>query len=189
MKRIRGFGLVEMMIAVAIMAILLALAVPGFQTFVRNAQVRSAAEAMLAGMNLARTEALRRNTRVSFWTVTDLSASCARSASGASWVISLDDPAGRCNSAVSETVAPRLIQSRSGTDGSSNVSIRALSSAAASVSCMTFNGFGGLESDCASGSDPIANVVFASPNARTLELQVTSGGAIRMCDQAASADC
>jgi type IV fimbrial biogenesis protein FimT len=189
MKRSAGLGLIEMLIAVAIMAVLLALAMPGFQTFIRNTQVRTAAESIHAGLNLARTEALRRNARVSLWMVNATSASCARSSSGTSWVVSLDDPAGRCDAAHSETVAPRLIQSRSGSDGSGIVSVSAVDGATASAtSCITFNGFGSPESTCAGGGAPIARVIFTSATApsasRTLELRIINGGAIRLCDPA-----
>ena len=44
--RQRGFSLVELVIAVAIMGILLALALPSFSTYLRNVKLRSAAESL-----------------------------------------------------------------------------------------------------------------------------------------------
>lgn len=188
MKHSSGFTLVEMMIAIAIMAILLAIGMPAFQTFIQNIQIRTAAESMQAGLNLARTEALRRNARVSLWMVNGVSASCARSSSGTSWVVSFDNPAGLCNVASSETVAPRLIQSRAGSDGSSSVNVNAVDANGAGTSCITFNGFGSIESTCAGGGNPIEAITFRSATAPTttrgLDVQVTSGGAVRMCDPA-----
>jgi type IV fimbrial biogenesis protein FimT len=187
MKRQRGFTLVEMMVAVAIVAILMAVAVPNFQAFIRNTAIRSAAESMQAGLNLARSEALRRNARVTLWVVDSLAATCARSSSGNSWVVSFDNPAGACNAASSQTTAPRLIQSRAGSDGSTGVSVSALTAGATAASCITFNGFGGVESTCTGGGAPIGSIQFTSTGGRRLDIRVTSGGAIRQCDPSADA--
>lgn len=75
-----GFSLVEMLIVIAILTILMGLALPNFSVWTRNLQVRNAAESILTGIQKARTEALVRNTAVSFvlagdtsWTVTQVS--------------------------------------------------------------------------------------------------------------------
>lgn len=188
MKTRRGFTLVEMMISIAILAVLLGLAAPGFQTFIRNTQIRTTADSLQAGMQLARSEALRRNARVSFWLVSGIDAACARTAAGTSWVVSIDDPAGACNASSSSTVAPRLIQTRLGSDGSSGVTINAVTGALAptAASCITFNGFGTVESACSGGGAPIGRISVSStdsPNTtRDLQVRVASGGSIRMCD-------
>lgn len=187
MRRNDGFSLVELMIAVVLLGILAAIAMPSFSTFIRSAQIRTAAENLQAGLNLARAEALRRNARVSFWMVSNLTSSCTRGAAGTSWVVSLADPAGRCQIASSDTVAPQTIQSRSGNDGTSVVSVAATDSTNASTSCITFNGFGQVESACTGGGNPISKVVFTpavtTNRATILEVRVTRGGAIRMCKQ------
>lgn len=191
MKRQAGFTLVEMMVGVAVLAILLAVAVPSFQVFIRNTQIRTAAESMQAGLHLARSEALRRNARVTLWMVSTPDASCARSSSGTSWVVSIDDPASSCNAAASDTVAPRLIQLRAGADGSPNVTVGALNAAGAAADCVTFNGFGGVEAACA-GAAPIAAIALRSAGSlsgtRGLDVRVSSGGAIRQCDPNAGPD-
>lgn len=187
-----GFTLAEMMVTVAIMAVLLALAAPSFQTLIRNAKIRTTADSMQAGLQLARSEALRRNAHVSFWLVDSLGASCMRSASGTSWVVSFDNPAGACNAPSAENVAPRLVQSRSGGDGSTGVSVGAVNGGAtpAAASCITFNGFGSVEAACGGGT-PIGSIVIASAVAansyRSLELRISSGGAVRMCDPSVAA--
>ncbi len=192
MKRSDGFTLIEMIIVISILGIMVAIAMPSFSIFIQNAKIRTAAENMQAGLNLARAEALRRNARISLWMVNGLTASCARSATGASWVVSFADPAGTCNAASSESVAPRLIQSRSGSDGSGGINVSATDavSGGSATSCITFNGFGQVDSACTGGGNPIARVTFASsvsPNGtKPLEVRVTSGGAIRMCNPAAS---
>lgn len=60
-KRVQGFTLIELMVAVAILAILATLAVPSFNTFIANAQVRNAAEEIQNGLQQARGNAVLNN--------------------------------------------------------------------------------------------------------------------------------
>src|SRR5512134_2922210 len=59
-----GFTLIELMITIVILAILLYVALPNFAVWMQNTQIRTAGEAILNGMQLARTEAIRRNVNV-----------------------------------------------------------------------------------------------------------------------------
>ena len=59
-----GVSLVELMIGLAIIGFLLFLGVPQFSNFLQNTQIRNAAETTLAGLTLARAEAVRRNAPV-----------------------------------------------------------------------------------------------------------------------------
>lgn len=56
----RGFTLIELMVTVALVAIMLALAVPSMTTFMRNAELTSFTNTLLAGINAARSEAMKR---------------------------------------------------------------------------------------------------------------------------------
>ena len=62
----RGFTLIEMMIAVTVTGILLVLAVPALRGVMENTRIRANAESLKYGMDLARQEAVRRNTQVEF---------------------------------------------------------------------------------------------------------------------------
>lgn len=64
-RPLRGFSLIELMVAVAILAILLALAVPSFQDMIQRNRVRTAAADLTTGLNLARAEAIKRGLSVS----------------------------------------------------------------------------------------------------------------------------
>lgn len=95
-KSRRGFSLVELVIAVAIMGVLLSLAAPSFSAYLRNVKLRSAAEMFAAGVQLARSEAVRMNTSVEFLlTANDpLAANVATataSATGVNWMVRTAD--------------------------------------------------------------------------------------------------
>ena len=60
----RGVTLVESMAAVAVLGVVSVTALPGFQGFVAKQQVRAAAQDLATDLLLARSEALKRNARV-----------------------------------------------------------------------------------------------------------------------------
>jgi type IV fimbrial biogenesis protein FimT len=60
----RGFTLVELMIGLAIIAILMLLAMPTLSTMRGNARIRNTAESIAHGMKLAQVEAIKRNRNV-----------------------------------------------------------------------------------------------------------------------------
>jgi type IV fimbrial biogenesis protein FimT len=77
----RGFTTTELMIVVAIVAVLTAIAVPNMRSLIQTQRVRTASFDINAGLTLARSEAIKRNSSVTMtpgaggwgdgWTVTD----------------------------------------------------------------------------------------------------------------------
>ena len=72
----RGFGLIEGLVTISVLAILAAVAIPSFQQMIVNGRTRTIAESFRAGADLARTEAMRRNMPVSFAAVSSSFAFC-----------------------------------------------------------------------------------------------------------------
>ena len=62
----RGITIIEILIAIAVLGILMALAAPSSMKWIQNLQTRNAAESVMNGLKTARLEALRRNTTVAF---------------------------------------------------------------------------------------------------------------------------
>lgn len=64
LQRHKGFTLIEVMIVIAILGVLVSLAMPGFQGWLRSAKLRSFAESFQTGIQIARAEAINRNAYV-----------------------------------------------------------------------------------------------------------------------------
>jgi len=65
-RRSRGFTLYELMITIALAAVIFGIGVPAFRDFALNGRLSGAANEMLVTLTTARNEALRRSVRTSF---------------------------------------------------------------------------------------------------------------------------
>ena len=184
-QRACGFTLIEMMITLAVFALLLMVGLPSMTIWLQNQQIRTSAEGLQAGLQLARAEALRRNGPVRFQLVDTLTAACVLANNGTNWIVSLADPTGLCDVAPSDIAAPLAIQKRSGREGTPNAVVTAANGAAAATT-VTFNGLGR-----ATGVTPITQIAVTNTSGglcqpagpmRCLQLNISSGGQVRMCD-------
>lgn len=60
----KGFTLIELMITVAVLAVLVTLAAPSFSEIIASQRIRAAASSLYDTVLLARSEAIKRNTKI-----------------------------------------------------------------------------------------------------------------------------
>lgn len=158
-----GFTLIEVMIGLTVMAILMVMGLPSFTAWLQKGQIRTAAEAIQNGLSLARAEAVRRNTKVSF----------SMAGPDSSWTVAV----------VTEPVPP--IQARTGAEGSSNAVVAVAAPSALPVE-IEFDGLG--RANLAANlliqvTNPVGGACGTDlTQMRCLNVQVTPGGTVRMCD-------
>lgn len=125
-RPVAGFTLLELMIAIAIAAILTGLAAPSMITVFRNNRVQTEQSSFVADLMLARTEAVRRGQPVSVCASTD-GASCSSSSSWQTGWITFVDSNASCSASSPFKVRARF----SGSD--------TMTPKTGSTSCVTFN--------------------------------------------------
>ncbi|MFN4063199.1 prepilin-type N-terminal cleavage/methylation domain-containing protein [Aquabacterium fontiphilum] len=189
--RTRGVSLVEIAVTLAVLALLLMAAAPSMSEWLRSARLRNQGESVLNGIQAARNEAVRRNVEVTFWlvsnnTATAMNNNCALSSTGNGWVVSRNDPAGFCGTPPSSTVAPMIVTTRILGDGGTGAGVRGLqadgSTAATSI---TFDGLGRAVQR-ATAAENLRRIAIAYTAAqagdRPLQVDVDASGGIRLCD-------
>lgn len=80
-----GFTLIELMVTVAVSAIVLSVAVPGFQDLIRNNRLATQANQLVTALNLARSEAIKRGVRVTVCKTNDPDATTPSCSTSANW--------------------------------------------------------------------------------------------------------
>jgi type IV fimbrial biogenesis protein FimT len=161
--RSAGFSLVELIITIVIVSIVLAMAMPSITEWIQNGQIRTAAESAKNGLQLARMEAVKRNSPVSF-TLTNLGA-----VGGTGWT-------------VVRVQTGEVIQAKPDGEGSNNVVLIATPGGATTV---TFTGLGRRQAANADGSAVLTTVQADNSSLtapRRLNVTISVGGEIRTCD-------
>lgn len=175
-KKSSGVGLIELMIAIAILGILAALAMPSYNTWIQNTQIRTAAESIQSGIQMARAEAVKQNASVQFDLRGDNSA----------WTVCVRPAApGSCPDPDDATT----IQSRNIAEGSSaNISV-----AASDGGPYVFSPLGVMTSPAPTAANGLVsldvnNTSLSSADSRDLRIVIGVGGSAKMCDPVLDVD-
>lgn len=165
----RGTSIIEVVISLVVLAVLIALGVPSLTEWIQNAQIRTAAESIMSGLQTARTEAVRRNMNV------QLTLTSPATTGGTGWTVTLVN--------TGET-----IQFAPDAEGARNAVITPTPGDANAV---TFTGLGRMPAPPgnlnADGSPLLTQIdidsaVMSAADSRDMRILISTGGQIRMCD-------
>lgn len=164
MRHSAGFTLIELMTALAVIALLAAMAAPTMRSVIENGKIRSAGTSIQNGLALARAEAVRLNTQVEF-EFTDNGWEVRRVSSG------------------------EVLHQSAGMEVSSGgLSIEA------DGDKVTYSAFGRAATLNPDNTGAITHIEIRSTNPsgssnyKPLDIQVLAGGTARLCDPTADAD-
>jgi len=185
-NRRRGFTLIELAIAIALLGILMMLGVPAFSTYIQNARLRGAAENFYAGVQMARAEAVRRNTTVQIILTSepgvDTSANTdVLTLTGPNWIVRAQRPG---------SVFYDFVEGKTMTEGSAEqIGGTPAVTVTGTVSSVGFNGLGAAASLAGAATFEFKNPAGGGCAAeggpmRCLNVMVSVGGQARMCDPA-----
>jgi type IV fimbrial biogenesis protein FimT len=167
-----GFSLIELVVTLAVLAILIVLGAPSIAEWMQNAQIRTGSESILSGLQTARNEAVRRNTNVEFRLTNPTVAG------GTGWTVILANTG-------------EQIQAAANNEGARNAIATPTPGGAAAV---TFNGFGRMPAapndvNPTDGSVlmtqiDIDSAVLPAAKSREMRILISTGGQILLCEPA-----
>lgn len=174
-RRHTGFSLIELMVTVAVLAIIAATAAPSFQSFLDKNRLVGAAEAVYTQVQGARSEAVKQSADMVFVV-----------SPGASWCVGFSRsriaaPPCDCTAAVADEDACSVIA-----DGTNSVlkvvdgsAFNGVTVGAGSPASMTFSGVRGTTTGA--GSIPLQSAL-----GRELQVEVNAIGRVRLCSPSGS---
>lgn len=185
-----GLTLIELMVTLAVVAMLMAAVAPTLGVWITNQKVRNTATSIVSGLQYARSEAVRRNRPVTFWLVrsgsaTRLDDNCAVASDSASWVVTLGtaSPAGKCAQGTSSLQLKANLAPQDGGGGDAAVAVAAINADSGdSATRVTFNGFGQV-----TNTSPISRIDVTGTSEgvnKSWRVVVSGGGHSKLCDPA-----
>lgn len=199
----RGLSLIEMMVTVAIMAILVMVAAPSYTNYLNSQAIRNVGESLVSGLHVARGESIRSNATTVFQVVDSLTNACAVDTDGRHWVVSHCSAAGACGQDINKQAAPpvncadgAVILAKGSFDASDKVNVDFANSGALCYSAL--GRVNATASNCPQNTlDPAAEqggnlaidithadegCIDSGGEVRCLRLTIGFGGQARLCD-------
>lgn len=178
-----GFSLIELSIAITIIAILVMLGMPSFAEYMSNARLAAMAQSFFSGLNVARSEAIRRNGTVEFaMTNTPLGPGIENSlladVTGKNWVV-------RSKPTPLAVYDSPPIDAKTALEGGGTTPRVTVNS---TTSIVTFDGLGTATSGVATIAidNPPAGLCAPVGPVRCWNVVVSAGGQVHLCDRAAA---
>ena len=161
-----GFTLIEVVITLTILGILMAIAIPSMAEWMANNRVRTTAQSLLNGMQLAKSEAIRNNQRVRF----------SLDGTGGAWMVRRS--IGGCN--FDDAVAATLLEASTTTSQNVGASVEALSDQGDAATNIIFGPNGFQTCDIAAQLRTLTVTVAGAENTRRVVTSI--GGRLLLCD-------
>lgn len=169
-----GFTMIELIVAIAVLGILMAIAMPSFVQTMGNSRIRSVAESLTSGLQYARSEAVRRNERIRF----------SLDSSTGNWTVRRSDDNFSCDFGTSV-----VLQTRATTSSSTAVVVTTFSdvpATAATTAQVYVYGPNGSQA-CIDAVDQfvalrIDSSSLAADDSRDLRIVAPPVGRARLCD-------
>lgn len=170
--RVRGFTLTELLITVTVIGVLASLAAPSFVDLIRNNRAAGVATEIASGVNYARSEAIRRSTKVTICKSANPTASspaCAGSGGWQQgWIVFVDKGTGGSFESASDTLL------RVGQPPGSNVTIASSTSGGVAFHGIAFNARGmPIDPTTTSSSRSGSMTVCVGSKLRTIQIGTT----------------
>lgn len=163
-----GFTMIELLITMTILGILLATGIPSMTIWMANSRIRATAESIANGMQLARSEAIRRNVNIEF----------RLSDTQGSWTIS--------SGSGCTFTSPTLIQDAPSTTATITVSrfsnVQATTATTAQVRIFGPNGWQACPATAQFVSLSIDSTALSATDSRDLRVVAPALGRARVCD-------
>lgn len=154
------------------MMIVLALGMPSYSIWIQNTRIRTAAESIQSGIQLARSEAVQRNARVQF----------LLDGVHSGWTLGCETVVGD-NNGDGVDDCPAEIQSRAASEGSSSDVV--ITTMPADSDVIVFTRLGAVDGALNPFTQvDVGSATLSAADSRPLRVTVGVGGNVRMCDPA-----
>lgn len=187
----RGMSLIEVLVSIGIVAIIVSIGIPNLTVWMQNIQVRSTGESILTGLQLARAEAVRQNSKARF--------QLTGTTGMASWEVKtqrLDRTDAECTNGTNPAEFACKVQNGQAKEGGANARVGVSTAALDTIAYTTaiasgtgmnagpsvvFDAFGGADRAATNITRiDITNAVAA--NARRMVITISSSGMAKLCD-------